>query len=124
MPMQTALSETESDIVAFPPAFEVTDAEPLAVSRWLRDGEALLVDLRETSEYEAERIPGALLIPMSFFDAEQFPRLPGLRVVLMCAVGKRSAAAGKQLLKAGFPEAIHLRGGLTAWKEAGLATEF
>lgn len=102
----------------------ITLAEPLEVGPaqvrdWLDNGEALLVDVREASEFENERIPGALLMPLSFFEASSFPRIPGMKVVLHCAVGKRSAAAGKQLLKAGFPQAISLKGGLAAWKEAG-----
>ncbi len=117
MAPQAALKIIESE-----PA-RVIDVEPRTVQRWIAAGEAMLVDVRETSEFEAERIPGALLMPLSFFEAERFPRIPGIKVVLMCAIGKRSAAAGKQLLKAGFSGVMHLKGGLGAWKEAGLETE-
>jgi len=40
-----------------------------------------------------------------------------------CAIGKRSEAAGKMLLGEGHPGAIHLTGGLDAWKAAGFPTE-
>ena len=102
---------------------EPLEADAAQVRHWLDDGEAILVDVREVSEFENERIPGALLMPLSFFEAEAFPRIPGMKVVLHCAIGKRSAAAGKQLLKAGFSEAISLKGGLAAWKEAGYAID-
>ncbi|MFV2038292.1 MAG: HigA family addiction module antitoxin, partial [Paracoccaceae bacterium] len=76
-----------------------------------------------TSEFEVEHIPGALLLPLSSFDAEFFPNLPGKKIVLHCAIGKRSEAAGKMLLNEGHPGAIHMTGGLAAWKAAGYATE-
>ncbi len=99
------------------------EVEPAEVARWVDVGDALLVDVREVSEYENERIPGAMLMPLSFFNAKHFPRVRNMKVVLYCAVGKRSVAAGKQLLRAGFPQAISMKGGLNAWKAEGLLVE-
>ena len=104
-------------------AGEVASAGAATVRRWLEEGRILLVDVREPSEYEREHIPGALLLPLSAFEPALFPRLPGRRVVLHCAIGKRSRAAGKMLLKAGHENVLHLSGGLAAWKEAGFETE-
>lgn len=99
------------------------EADPCTVQAWMEAGEIVLVDVRETTEYEQEHIPGSVLCPLSVFDAELFPRIPGKRLVLHCALGKRSAAAGKQLLKAGYPEITNLVGGIQAWKAAGCPTE-
>jgi len=93
------------------------------VKEWLDRNEIVLVDVRETSEYEVEHIAGALLLPLSSFDPEMFPTLPGKKLVLHCAVGKRSEAAGKMLLNEGHRGVIHMAGGLDAWKAAGFATE-
>ncbi|MGV6847464.1 MAG: HigA family addiction module antitoxin [Marinibacterium sp.] len=93
------------------------------VKAWIDRNEILLVDVREPSEYECEHISGALLLPLSSFDPETFPVLPGKNVVLHCAVGKRSEAAGKMLLKEGHSGVIHMTGGIEAWKAAGYATE-
>src|SRR5579864_6625610 len=41
-----------------------TDATPTASYDALRDGEAILIDVREPWEYEQMSIPGALLIPL------------------------------------------------------------
>ncbi|MCB1366014.1 MAG: HigA family addiction module antidote protein [Rhodobacteraceae bacterium] len=101
----------------------VQAADVAQVRQWLDRNEILLVDVRETPEYEVEHIAGALLLPLSSFDAEMFPSLPGRKVVLHCAVGKRSEAAGKMLLKEGFSGVIHMTGGIQAWKAAGYATE-
>lgn len=98
-------------------------ADVTQVKNWLDRNEIVLVDVRETSEYEVEHIPGALLLPLSSFDPEMFPTLPGEKLVLHCAVGKRSEAAGKMLLNEGHTGVIHMAGGLDAWKAAGYATE-
>ena len=101
----------------------VQSADAKTVKDWYDRNEILLVDVRETSEFEIEHIPGALLLPLSSFDAEFFPTLPGKKIVLHCAVGKRSAAAGEMLIKEGHRDVIHLTGGIEAWKAAGYATE-
>ena len=102
----------------------VTAADVKQIKNWLDRNEILLVDVRETSEYELEHIAGALLLPLSSFDAEFFPTLPGKTVVLHCAVGRRSEAAGKMLLKEGHASITHMTGGIEAWKAAGYATEY
>lgn len=106
------------------PGAVVQAADVQQVNDWLERNEIVLVDVRETSEYEVEHIAGALLLPLSSFDPELFPTLPGKRLVLHCAVGKRSEAAGKMLLNEGHEGVIHMTGGLDAWKAAGFATEF
>lgn len=101
----------------------VQAADVKQIKEWLDRNEILLVDVRETTEYEAEHIAGALLLPLSSFDAEFFPTLPGRNIVLHCAVGKRSEAAGKMLLNEGHKDIVHMTGGMDAWKAAGYATE-
>ncbi len=103
--------------------FEVQSVDPATVKEWYDHNEIVLVDVRETSEFEIEHIAGALLLPLSSFDAEIFPTMPGKKIVLHCAIGKRSAAAGKMLLKEGHTGVIHLAGGIEAWKAAGFPTE-
>ncbi len=105
------------------PKTEVPEVDAQTVNGWLSEGSVLLVDVRETGEYEFEHIPGSLLHPLSFLDPETFPVITEKRVVLMCQVGKRSHAAAKQLLQAGYPATINLIGGLDAWREAGFDTE-
>ncbi len=106
------------DIVAEPVV-----VTPQAISDWLDAGEIVLVDVRETKEYDREHIAGALLLPLSELDVDVFPVLADKPLVLHCAIGKRSEAAAKMLLKAGYNRVLHMEGGLTAWKEAGLPIE-
>jgi addiction module HigA family antidote len=105
-----------------------THPDPVAVTAqtvadWLEAGEVVLVDVRETKEYDLEHIAGALLMPLSELDADVFPVLTDKKLVLHCAIGKRSAAAGRMLIKAGHGRVLHMEGGLTAWKAAGLPVE-
>lgn len=79
----------------------------------------MLVDVREPAEWEINRIEGARLIPRSMIDSgEALAQLPTDRMmVLYCKTGVRSAAALAALAKAGFADAVHLRGGIQAWAE-------
>jgi rhodanese-related sulfurtransferase len=100
------------------PADDVIEATPEQVRAWRDAGEILLVDVREANEYAFERIHGALLYPLSTFDASALPR-EGRRLVLHCAGGRRSLTAAQKLQLAGHTDVTHLGGGLAAWKSAG-----
>jgi rhodanese-related sulfurtransferase len=80
----------------------------------------LLVDVREPSEFGLLRVPGAILVPLSTFTS-RFEELPHDRPLLvMCAVGGRSARATEFLIANGYPDAHNVAGGITAWNAAGL----
>ncbi|MBF0250359.1 MAG: rhodanese-like domain-containing protein [Alphaproteobacteria bacterium] len=109
-----------TQVIRLEDAKSLIEHAPRDVHAQLRAGRAMLVDVREAGEYETARVPGSFLMPLSCFDATHFPALPGVRVILMCAVGKRSAAAAKQLMNAGAREVHHMQGGFNAWKAEGL----
>jgi len=96
---------------------------PQSLNMLMASGGAVVVDVRETHEYEEEHIPGTLLYPLSFMDAHLFPKITEKRVVTVCQVGKRSAAAAKQLMAEGVINVVNLEGGLEAWLEEGYETE-
>jgi rhodanese-related sulfurtransferase len=98
------------------PVVQVT-AEQVQVL--LAAGEVLLIDVREPVEYAIERIPGALLYPLSTLDPRALPT-EGRKLVVHCAAGRRSMAAAQQLIAAGHSSVSNLDGGLAAWKDAGL----
>ena len=86
----------------------------------LKDRQAVLIDVREPGEYESERIPGALLFPLSGFDPGSLPVGGAKRVILQCGTGRRSAQAAQRMFESGVGETAHLAGGIAAWKQAGL----
>jgi rhodanese-related sulfurtransferase len=81
---------------------------------------AVLIDVREPAEFEAERIAGAQLFPLSTLDPNQLPK--DVPLIFHCGIGKRSALALARAQAAGLPQDAHLAGGLQAWKAAGLPT--
>jgi rhodanese-related sulfurtransferase len=87
--------------------------------------DALLIDLRDPSEYAAGHIIGARHIPFAEVDARaaDLKRNKSKPVVVYCASGTRSAAAVAAFKKNGFEQVFSLSGGLAAWKQAGLPTE-
>ncbi len=90
------------------------------VSKLLHAGKILLIDVREPSEYASERIAGALLYPLSTFDATTLPDDGARQVVFHCGSGKRSLTAAERRVAAGQKHAAHMGGGIAAWKAAGL----
>ena len=55
--------------------------------------------------------------------APELPKNKTLPVVLVCASGKRAAAAAKALQARGYDKAVVLAGGMTAWKAANMPVE-
>jgi rhodanese-related sulfurtransferase len=104
-----------------PPVHDLTVDE---VAAGMAEGRIMLVDVREPNETDIERIPGSILLPLSSFDPAALPD-PGRRqVVFSCRSGNRSVTASQAAQAAGLPYDAHLAGGIKAWKEAGLPTEF
>lgn len=98
------------------------ELEPETVKAMLDSGEAVLVDVREEEEFAEDHIEGSLLSPMSDFEVETWPSVPGKKVIISCLGGVRSAAIARKLIASGQGWAIHLKGGLNAWRDAGLPT--
>ena len=86
---------------------------------------AVLIDVRETQEYEGGRIPNAVHLPGSQLAsrANELKKLTARPVIAYCERGLRSRSAAGALSKVGFAEVYTLRGGLRAWIDAGLPTE-
>jgi rhodanese-related sulfurtransferase len=81
---------------------------------------ALLVDVRERSEWTAGHAPGAIHIPYEEL-RERTRELPvGRPIVAYCASGVRSSLAAS-ILEASGRDVANLRGGLTAWRNANIA---
>lgn len=93
-----------------------------AVARGLEENSILLIDVREPHEYAAERIHGALLFPLLTFDPRALPDCGERSVVFQCGSGIRSAKAVAACKKAGLHHDSHLKGGIQAWKAAGVPT--
>ncbi len=89
------------------------------LKNWLNNNEALVIDVREPAEYEAENIKGSKLIPLSIISKNTLPEGNGKKLVIHCRSGKRSTNACEKLL-AEDPnlEIYNLERGILAWIEA------
>ena len=89
---------------------------------------ALILDVREETEYASGHIVGARNLPLvrlggSTDVADTISKKKDRPIVVCCATGARSSAAVKSLKKMGFERAYNLSGGINAWIQAGLPTE-
>ena len=82
-----------------------------------QDPSAVLVDVRETYEWDICRIDGAQLMPLSSFDPTTTGLDPETTIYLYCYKGKRSMLALKGLKRAGFNKLKNLSGGIDLWAE-------
>lgn len=102
---------------------QLQEIDAQTLKQWLDENAVTLVDVREATEYAAERIPGAKLHPLSQFDPHQIRPSTGKKLVLYCQSGNRSAKAARQYLAAGLTPVMHLQGGIPSWKKAGYPIE-
>jgi rhodanese-related sulfurtransferase len=79
---------------------------------------AHILDVREPEEWVAGHIDGAQHIPMSQFLQRLAEVPPDRDIVVVCAVGQRSARVAAFLNQRGY-DAANLAGGLQAWVALG-----
>jgi rhodanese-related sulfurtransferase len=100
----------------------IAETTPEAVRERRASGEPFaLVDVREQSEWQAGRIPGAVHAGKGVIerDAERlFPDLDG-PLVLYCGGGYRSALAADALRAMGYTAVESMDGGIRRWRARG-----
>jgi rhodanese-related sulfurtransferase len=101
---------------------KLTPLKPAAVAERLKNGTAVLVDVREADEFARRSVRGALSRPLSAFEAAHLKIEPGRDVVFACRSGMRTQAHCDRLKASVDGEAYVLEGGLDAWIAAGLPT--
>ena len=98
---------------------------PQMLMDWIQNGGVILADVRETSEFETERIKSAHSYPLSTFSPESLSKSLKTHnkkektLVLMCRSGNRSRQAAEMLIASGLSDIHHLNGGLSNWKVSG-----
>ena len=101
---------------------EDRDVTPEQAEALVRDGDAQLIDVRESYEWDEGRIEGARHIVLGEVAAQASTIDQGRPVVFYCRVGSRSAMAADAFRRAGY-EAYSLGGGLEAWAGDGRPLE-
>lgn len=100
----------------------VEKVDPLTLKEWLDAGQAVLVDVREPSEYASEHIEGATLVPLGHIRRASVPQHKGRKLVIMCRMGARGQSACNKLRQEmpAHEKIYNLEGGIVAWKKADL----
>jgi rhodanese-related sulfurtransferase len=92
------------------------------VNEKLEGGECQIVDVREFSEFDSERVDGARLMPLSEFEKHVAEIDHAKPVYLMCRSGNRAKQAAEKLIAKGFADVRVIEGGMQAWANARLPT--
>lgn len=100
---------------------EVEEISAQEAAQLVQQGAAFL-DVRQPSEFAQGAARGARLVPLGRLEAGLEGVARERPVVLICASGSRSAAAAARLKAMGFARPLSVRGGLSAWRAAGLPT--
>ncbi len=94
----------------------------VAEAAQMRSAGALILDVRELSEWQTVHIPGATLIPLGEL-SNRLTELPkDQQIVVVCRSGNRSAQGRDILIHAGFPNVTSMAGGMNQWSAAGYET--
>jgi rhodanese-related sulfurtransferase len=87
-----------------------------------RQDDLLLIDVRESFEWELGYIEGSLLIPLGEIWQRAGEIDPDREAILICEEGIRSSTAASLLLRRDFPRAANVPGGIGDWLKAGHPT--
>jgi molybdopterin/thiamine biosynthesis adenylyltransferase/rhodanese-related sulfurtransferase len=104
---------------------EIDEVDPSEVNELLHEGVAI-IDVRETDEVVAGKLPGAAHIPRGYLESRIESAVPdhSQRVILYCASGNRSALAANTLVRdLGYEHVESMTGGYTLWKDRGYEVE-
>ena len=82
--------------------------------------EIVVLDVRTPEELREGKIENSTLVPIWSVFRNQLYLPKNTPIILVCAVGGRSYAAGRMLTQFGYEEVYNLSGGISAWKKAGL----
>ena len=83
--------------------------------------EVVIVDIRDESDWDAGRIPGAVHCPRGDLEQE-LPRAlpdPDTPMVLYCGGGGKSALAADALQSMGYTDVASMAGGYRGWVASG-----
>ncbi|MDA8193595.1 MAG: rhodanese-like domain-containing protein [Thermaerobacter sp.] len=85
------------------------------VASLARSGQAVVVDVRESSEYHSGHIPRAKHISLGqlLHRLKEVPK--DKTVVVVCRSGSRSGRAAELLMEAGFRNVYNMIGGMQNW---------
>ncbi len=103
----------------------IMDVDTLKAIELINHRNALVLDVREESEFKSGHLINAKWVPLGKL-AQRIGELERYRdqpIVVVCRSGNRSAMACSLLSKNGFTQAHNLVGGVTGWQKSNLPLE-
>lgn len=99
----------------------ISQVNTLEATRLIND-DAMVLDVREDSEWSVGHIPNARHIPLGKLSGRvsELEKFKDKAIVINCRSGHRSARACSMLKKSGFENVHNLAGGIIAWEQANL----
>ena len=91
--------------------------EALALAEEDRNFDAVVLDVREQSEYDEGHIPGAVLLPVGSIDEDTAAAVipeKSATVLVYCRSGNRSKTAAAALAELGYTDVCEF-GGINTW---------
>ena len=83
---------------------------------------AIVIDVREASEYSEGYIVDAINIPFASFESrsDELNKHKDKPLIVACKMGQHSGSAGTILRKKGFTNVLRLTGGMAEWRGQNL----
>jgi rhodanese-related sulfurtransferase len=103
----------------------IKEVNSAAALQLINHKNAVVLDVRESSEYDAGHVLNSKLLPLGKLkermgELEKFKNQP---IVVVCRSGNRSGTACFILGKQGFNQVYNLAGGVQAWQKSNLPLE-
>ena len=88
----------------------------------LINNDAVVVDVRSSEAFSKGHIVNARSVPLDELDGhvDKLAKFKNKPIVAVCDAGIASNKAANSLRKSGFESVYNLKGGMTAWSQAGL----
>jgi rhodanese-related sulfurtransferase len=103
----------------------IKEVNSAAALQLINHKNAVVLDVRESSEYDAGHVLNSKLVPLGKLkermgELEKYKNQP---IVVVCRSGNRSGTACFLLGKQGFSQVYNLAGGVQAWQKSNLPLE-
>ena len=99
------------------------NVHPAQIAAEVQAGQAVILDVRNQTEWDEAHIPGAQHIMLGYLAQRAGDIAAGKRLVVQCQTGARSAIGASILQAQGITNVANLMGGIRDWQLANLPVE-
>jgi len=116
------VATTTQDLVAVAKQ-QITEVNVTTAKQLIAEGNIVIVDTREESEYSEGHLDNALLLPRGVleFKIGAIPQLAdkSKAVLIYCRTGGRASLAAQTMQTLGYTNVLSIAGGFEAWQKSG-----